>query len=107
MSLRRTLGPVLAVVVAGAVVFAPADGWARGTNTSRSQAPAWSNGGTAAGIEVTKDGSQMTVVGNDLDRNIPIVEVANNSKLKKKQPPSFWNRLTHPSQWFGSSKSRK
>jgi len=25
---------------------------------------------------------------------------------KKKPAPSFWNRLVHPAQWFGSSKKK-
>ena len=61
--------------------YAEYSGWARGTPARVSQAPAWNGGGAA----VTKDGSQMTVVnGNGLDRNIPLVDVANNSKFKKK-----------------------
>jgi len=31
----------------------------------------------------------------------PIVEAASK---KKKPAPSFWNRLVHPTQWFGSKK---
>lgn len=103
MSLRRTLASVCAVIVLGSAVFTTAPGWARGSPNSQSQAPAWTGGAST----VTKDGSQMTVVGNDLDRNVPIVDVVNNSRMKKKPPPSFWNRLMHPSQWFGSSKTKK
>jgi hypothetical protein len=91
-------------MVLSMATLVPNSGWARGTTGSQSQAPAWNGGGAG----VTKDGSQMTVVGNGLDRNVPIVDVTNNSKLKKKAPPSFWSRLTHPSQWFGGgSKAKK
>ncbi len=102
MSLRPLFAAVCAIAFIGTALL-PNHVHARGAAPAGSQPPPWNGGGTA----VTKDGSQMTVVGaSDLDRNIPLVDVAN-SKLKKKQPPSFWSRLTHPSQWFGSSKSKK
>ncbi len=104
MSLGRIFAAVCAAALGCMALLTPADSWARGSGPALSQAPPWSNGGAA----VTKDGSQMTVVGgNDLDRDIPLVDVASNSKLKKKPPPSFWSRLRHPSQWFSSSKSKK
>ncbi len=102
MSLRRTFAAVCAVALGSAAILTPVDGWGRGSSAPQSQAPLWSGGNA-----VTKDGSQMTVVGGNLDRDIPIVDLANNSKLKKKPAPSFWSRLVHPSQWFSGSKSKK
>src|SRR5262245_25621524 len=100
MSLRRTFAAVCAVALGSTALLTPSVMSARSPASPQSQAPAWNPGGSA----VTKDGSQMTVVnGTELDRDIPLVDVAN-SKLKKKAPPSFWSRLTHPSQWFKTKK---
>ncbi len=75
-----------------------ADGWAPNLFASpdaRQQAA-----DDAAAVQ--KDDSQLWVVEHP-NTGAPIVDVANR---KKKQQPSFWNRMWHPTQWFGSSKKK-
>jgi len=93
----RTLGTLCAAVALSAPIAAAGDGWS------------WSGasqGKQSDSAAVRKDDSQLTEIRPQADQDGPIYEVANKPKTKK-QAPSFWNRMWHPSQWFSSSKSGK
>ena len=57
-------------------------------------------------VLVDLSGSNMTGHGSTAGQGEIAAPIVDAASKKKKPAPSFWNRLVHPTQWFGSSKKK-
>jgi hypothetical protein len=87
------------LAISSSALSARADGWAPSLFSSPEARQQAAEDASA----VQMDDSQMWVVERP-NTGAPIVDVANK---KKKAPPSFWSRVMHPTQWFGSGSKKK
>ncbi len=96
MRLPRIYGALCALVIASSTIVVRAEGFAPLVFPSQEARQEAADDASA----VQKDDSQLWVVERP-NTGAPIVDVANR---KKKQQPSFWSRMMHPTQWFGKKK---